>query len=237
MKTTSSGPLIMLGGMGLQPDLAPAWKELLEPLSGSAARMAIVPMTPAAHRPILEQRISLAEKIFSSLGMTTQTVQGHNRHLPTLSEADCVFVMANANLAASFYDTIHHLHSAGMAMIATASVAAALGEHTFAPVKPYPAMIEALDFDLLPGAGMLPGAAILPYFDRFPNGLLSKLETLFPPETPLIGIDEQAMLVSGIDGWHVAGFGSVTILGHNEVTLVSETGTDIPNQLLMSLRR
>lgn len=231
MKTTSPGPLILLGGMGLQPEIAPAWKELLEPLSGSAARMAVVPMTSTAHRPILEQRISLAEEIFSSLGMTTQTIQGHHQHIPTLSEADCVFVMADANLAASSYDTIHQLHSAGMAMIATASVAAALGEHTFAPVKPYPAMIETLDFELLPGAGMLPGVAILPYFGRFPNGLLSKLDTLFPPETTLIGIDEQAMLVSGIDGWHVAGFGSVTILRHNEVTLVSEAGTNIPNSL------
>lgn len=225
------GPLILLGGMGLQPEFAPVWKEILAPPSGSAARMIILPLAPAEHKPAVEQRARLADEYFSGLSMATQILWGHES--PTLSDAAtlleesrCVYVMAGEGIM-PLWPTLWQWHRKGIVVIAAAGTAITLGEHAFAPMKPYPPVLETLEFEPRPGAGILPNTAILPYFARFPGGLQDKLVRLFPPEAILIGIDEQAALVSGVDGWRVAGLGSVTILSHNQAALVAAAGTDI----------
>ncbi len=240
MKTTSPGavpgPLILLGGMGLQPGFAPAWKDIVARLPGPILKMIILPVTQGDHQPAIGQRARLVQETFSCLGMATQIVGGYPLpgfpQVATLfKETDCLFLMAGES-PVPLANTLSQWHSAGMAMIATAGMATLLGDHTLAPTKPYPPMLETLAFELQPGAGILSGAAVLPYFDRFPGGLLDKLETLYPPETMLIGIDEKAAMVSGTAGWHVAGFGSVTILIHNQVAHIAKAGSDIPGQIL-----
>lgn len=235
---TSRGPLILLGGMGFQPGLVPVWKEIVAAparLTRPAARTLILPLLPPVHKPAVEQRVRLAEELFSSLEIVTQTLWEHSQYPSTPSEAtslfDSVFVVAAEPLT-TVPDILWQWNRAGLAIIATAGVAAALGEHAFTPIKPCPPTLETLEFELRPGAGILPGAAVLPYFDRFPDGLLGKLAQLFPPETTLIGIDEQAALVAGVDGWHVAGLGCVSILSHNQVVLAAEAGASIPGRLL-----
>ncbi|MBN1429677.1 MAG: hypothetical protein JXB07_15005 [Anaerolineae bacterium] len=235
---TTIGPLIVLGGMGLQPVSAPLWRELLTLLPRTAAGIIIFSLAAEPHKASYEQRIKQAEEMFCRLDIATQTIRAHplanQEQPPLLQPSDGIFLIGDEPRALSTISqsAIWQQYKAGAAVIATASMAAALGEHTFAPIKPYPPTLIAQEFERLPGAGLLPGAAILPYFDRFPNGLLSRLEQLFPPGIALVGIDEQAALVADIDGCHVAGLGNVTILRHNEADLVAEAGTRIPDELL-----
>jgi hypothetical protein len=112
-----------------------------------------------------------------------------------------------------------------------------LGEHTFAPLKPYPPVLDNLDFERLPGANLLPNATILPYFNHLPDQLPRKLAALFPPETTLVGIDERAALISDRAGWRAAGLGSVTILRHNQVVFVAQAEASIPNEVLLPYQR
>lgn len=252
---TAPGPLILLGGMGLQPGFVPAWREILAPLSGPMPRLIILPVAQSERKPAFEQRVRWAEELFSSMGVTTQAIEMSAHHPPTFTlsgKTDCVLAMADESLISSLssretqphqhaglqlWDALWEQHRTGTAVIAVANVTAVLGEHTFAPIKPFPPMLDMLEFVLQPGARRLPGTAILPYFDRLPHGLLDKLKQLLPSEITLIGIDEQAALISGIDGWHVAGVGSVTILIHNQVAHVARAGTHIPDQLLSPPRR
>jgi hypothetical protein len=231
---TSRQPLILLGGMGLQPSFKPFWKEILGPPSGSKARIHVVLPVAEQNKPPIEQRARLAEEMFTSLEMAVQVL----RYPPTLPDApgpgartDWVFVLVAAD-PLLLPDTLWQWHKKGLAMILSATVAVAIGEHTFTAVRPYPSTLEALDFSLQAGAGMLPGAAILPYFDRFPPGLLDKLQSLLRPGTTLVGIGEQAALVSGTDSWHVGGLGSVTILSDNQAAYVAQPGESVPDNLL-----
>lgn len=258
MKATSMdstpGPLVLLGGMGLQPEFTPALKEILARVAGPEARIIILLLAQTEQNRLLEQRVNLAEGTFSSLGIPTLAIGIHTQQAPSLSaavsavgEADCIFVLADrsftcfpgqarmdTNPGVCLWDVMWERYKAGMAVMATAGVAAMLGQHAFVPTKPYPPAPESLGYDLIPGAGVLPGAAILPYFNHFPSGLLSRLEKLFPIEATLIGIDEQTALVSGVDGWYVAGFGRVSILIHNQVGHVAESGQHVPNHLVQA---
>jgi cyanophycinase len=59
--------------------------------------------------------------------------------------------------------------------------------------------------------GLVPGAAVLPHYDRFPEALLATVVLAAPGGTIVLGIDEETAAV-GFDGtWQVRGRGRVTV--------------------------
>ncbi|MBN1311434.1 MAG: hypothetical protein JXB30_08445 [Anaerolineae bacterium] len=241
----AAGFLMVLGSMGLEPVTEPLWKAIAVLLPSTPIMAIILSLAADQHKPAGRQRVKQAEEMFNRLGFVTQIIRSAGldaQKTPSLpQQADFVYTMGDDPRTLSTYvqanapewKALRQRHETGTAIIAAANIAAMLGEHTFAPLKPYPPMLDDLEFEPLPGAGLLPGAAILPYFNRLPDQLPRKLAALFPPETTLIGIDEQAALISDRAGWRAAGLGSVTILRHNQIAFVAQAGASIPTEVLL----
>jgi cyanophycinase len=62
-----------------------------------------------------------------------------------------------------------------------------------------------------PGLGFVPGVAVAPHYDRWPETMIAPLVLVAPSGTLVLGIDEETALV-GVDGrWTVHGVGRVTV--------------------------
>ncbi len=61
------------------------------------------------------------------------------------------------------------------------------------------------------GLGFVPGAAVAPYCDRWPETMMAPLVLLAPAGIAVLGIDEETALVGGGDAWRVHGPGRVTV--------------------------
>jgi cyanophycinase len=61
------------------------------------------------------------------------------------------------------------------------------------------------------GFGFVPGAAVAPHYDRWPETMMAPLVLLAPPGTVVLGIDEETALVGRDGSWQVHGPGRVTV--------------------------
>lgn len=62
-----------------------------------------------------------------------------------------------------------------------------------------------------PGLGFVPGVAVAPHYDRWPETMIAPLVLVAPSGTVVLGIDEETALM-GIEGrWVVHGVGRVTL--------------------------
>jgi hypothetical protein len=242
-----AGRLVLLGGMGAgKPDLL--WKEIV---GDTESGPIILSLAGTVHSASSEQRVRLYQEALSGLGIAARIVRVSTQQ-PIEESADqlrgstVVLLVADEPRmlleafppeqgpapGARLWSMLRDRLKAGLTLVVPASIAAALGAFAFAPLKPFPADVEDLEFELLAGIGMLPGTVILPYFDQLSQQILGSLTTLIPPDLTMLGIDEQAVLLSGPTGWRVAGLGSVTILRHNEAAFTVTAGASIPDGLL-----
>jgi len=60
------------------------------------------------------------------------------------------------------------------------------------------------------GLDFVPGAAVAPHYDRWPETMMAPLVLLAPADTVVLGIDEETALVTAGDAWRVHGPGRVT---------------------------
>ena len=61
------------------------------------------------------------------------------------------------------------------------------------------------------GLGFVPGAAVAPHYDRWPEAMVAPMVLLAPAGTVVLGIDEETALVDRGGGWQVHGPGRVTV--------------------------
>jgi cyanophycinase len=66
------------------------------------------------------------------------------------------------------------------------------------------------------GLGLIGHLAVIPHFDlleKMRPGIVERFQGWKPPETTLVGVEEETALVSGADGWRVQGRGAVWVFG------------------------
>jgi len=61
------------------------------------------------------------------------------------------------------------------------------------------------------GLALVPGAAVIPHYDHFPEPLSALVALRSPREIVVLGIDEGTAAVNRGDSWQVLGSGRVTV--------------------------
>ncbi len=237
-KPSSYGPLALLGGEGLRHDSRGLWQRLASS-HGQPARAVIVPAALGGQAVgAAERHTGLAQETLAGWDIAAEVVAGPER-LDALHDAGLIALPGGdartliESLAGSDeWNAILEAHAHGAALAAAGSSAMGLGAVAFAPPKPGPETLDDLSYEAVDGLGLLPGLAILPYFNWLQETLVRRITALCPPGTWLVGIDDQAALIATGRGWHADGLGQVTIWQPGGRAQVVDAGQSLPADLL-----
>jgi cyanophycinase len=61
------------------------------------------------------------------------------------------------------------------------------------------------------GLGIVPGIAVIPHYDAWPETLIALMALQAPPGVDVVGVDEETALTGRDDAWQVQGAGRVTV--------------------------
>lgn len=234
-ESSPAGPaaIAILGGEGLRPQSSLIWKQLLELAGSPSDEVAILPGALAS-LPVsqAERRTETARAALESMGMTVRVVSAHDSVIPSgllyLPGGDQR--MAAEQLRES--SLWHGVMSGAVRVLAASGASAvALGDQIFAPIRPYPANLDHLEFEMIPGLGMLKGVVILPYFGWLQDEVTREIARLVGTAT-LLGIDDQAALIGHDGQWEVVGYGTVSFLSDVRRPRIFDAGTLIPADML-----
>jgi hypothetical protein len=170
--------LALFGGEGLRPESGPLWRALLARV-GDAERRALVLQATGGHHPVgtRERRAGLITESLERLGISVGllTLTGAPPDPEAISPAPILYLtgdpsgLSDCLYGSPLWESIRSGIHRPRLLIASGGAAASLGDYTFTPVKPYPAVIESLAFAMLPGLGLLRGLILLPYYVWLPQ--------------------------------------------------------------------
>jgi len=229
----------LLGGEGLRSDSASLWQHMLRDFE--PPRVAIISAAlSAVPAPHAERRVMITKAVLEEMGMQTQLIEPADQSSDALTDVPIVYLPGGEALAVCqhlresvIWQAIQAPNSPVRMLIASGGSAVALGQVAFGPIKPVPAQLEELSFDILPGLGLLKGIVILPYFSWLQDQVIHKIVSLSDGYI-LVGIDDQAALISRSHGWEVAGLGTVSIIRSGMSTAAFDSGAVIPTDVLPS---
>lgn len=232
-----SGPaaIAILGGEGLRPESSPIWKRLRDLAGGQSNEVAIL-SSALASLPMsqADRRTQTARVALEAMGMTVRMIAADDNLMPSgllyLPGGDQRMVVEQLSDSTLLRELLES--SPVRVLAASGASAVALGDQVFAPVRPYPAEFGRLEFEILPGLGLLKGVVILPYFSWLPDEVTQKIATLAGPNT-LVGIDDQAALIGYAGTWEVGGHGTVSFLSSSGKPRVFDAGALIPGDDLL----
>lgn len=227
----------LLGGEGLRPESTPLWQQIVAEVE--SPRIAVIPVALSAMRAShAERRAVLTKTTLDEMGMETHLVEPADQSSDALKDASLVYLSGGEVrtvcgwLAANpMWQSILTPNSPIRMLVASGAAAVALGQVAFAPIKPVPARLEELSFDRLPGLALLRDIVILPYLSSLQDQVVSKIRAL-AGECILVGIDDQAALISRPQGWEVAGLGTASIIRTGMSTATFDSGMVIPADVL-----
>lgn len=230
--------IALLGGEGLRSQSASLWDAMRSLAGINESHLAVLPVALSSH-PLsqFERRTDITRKQLSEFGFTT-TLLSPDELAPSINGTNIVYLPGGDQRAVvqslqstKLWHSLLAPSSSVKLLIASGGAAVALGDRSFAPVKPYPASLDELEFEMLSGLGLLPNLIILPYFSWLQDEVLSKIRAL-APESVLLGIDDQAVLVSDPTGWHVMGLGIVSVFHPNDKPHIFDPGAQVPPSIL-----
>lgn len=238
---TRPASLALLGGEGLRQPDAGIWPHLLAAQGENHPRIALVTAALAAERAEMrEQRARLITQSLAELGAavtaadTASPGDPAGDGLAALQQADAI-VLAGGDarslveaLTVHAREAIATAQRSGALLIAAGGASTALGEICFGPARPTPADATAFELETAPGLGIVPGAAILPYFAWLQPDMITAIRERVGDNLRLIGIDDQAGLVWGGARWAVHGAGSVTVIAPDDSRATFDVGQPIP---------
>ena len=223
------GVLVLLGGEGLRPTSLPLWEHLRALAPQGMRRTVILPAALAAYKEgAAQRRTAQIAAALEQMGVEVSVLPIFSREqaadsaqAAALAAADCIYLgggqpqALHRVLAGTLvWEALLSAHARGALLVASGGAAAALGSVSFTPPQPAPRTLDALQFERLDGLGLLKGIVVLPYYNWLQPQVIEQIAVLFPSDTLLIGIDDQAALIGAADGWRVEGLGSVTIRKH-----------------------
>lgn len=217
------GVIALVGAGEFLPEMADLDRELLATIPSERPRVAIVPTAsfPDGER-IFRDWGAMGADHFAALGCEVEQVLIRERidaeddaYAQALGEADLIYfsggkpghlrsVLAGspawrAVLEANARGAVIAGCSAG-AMVLCASI---LGSRR--------RRLIARPFSWQPGLGVVPRAAVLPHYDRFPEPFMAFFALQAPHGVSVLGIDEQTALVGRDQSWQVRGRSQVTV--------------------------
>jgi cyanophycinase len=215
------GPVALVGASEFLPEMAEIDAELLGASRRSRPRVAILPTASWPDGPaVFDRWAALGTVHFEELGAEVEVVPVRERadaddpaNAQAVGEADLIYLSGGkpsylraALEGSAVWSAMIAAHARGSVLAGCSAGAMVLGsqqaEFRFPPQLP-------LGFE--PGLGLLPGIAVLPHYDRFPETLAALRVARAPRGTVVLGIDEATAAIGQDGNWHVRGTGRVTV--------------------------
>jgi cyanophycinase len=215
------GPVALVGAGEFLPEMAEIDAELLGASRRSRPRVAILPTASWPDGPaVFDRWAARGTAHFEELGAEVEVVLVRERadaddpaNAQAVGEADLIYLSGGkpSHLRAALegsavWSAMIAAHARGSVLAGCSAGAMVLGgqqaEFRFPPQLP-------LGFE--PGLGLLPGIAVLPHYDRFPETLAALRVARAPRGTVVLGIDEATAAIGQDGNWQVRGTGRVTV--------------------------
>lgn len=215
-----SGPIALVGSGEFTPALEPVDRLLLDAVGGRSARVAILPTASAPDGGEVFARWGrMGRAHFEALGAQVEVVAVRERAdasdpapVAAIGAADLVYLSGGKpdHLYDVLVDTpllaaLRAMWERGGALAGCSAGAMVLAgaRMSFGGRVPMPSRWRD-------GLGFVPGAAVAPHYDRWPEAMMAPLVLLAPAGTVVLGIDEETALVTRGAAWQVHGPGRVT---------------------------
>jgi cyanophycinase len=217
------GPIALAGSGEFTPAMEAVDGALLAATGRRRPRVAILPTASWPDGPdVFEGWATKGVAHFSGLGAEVEPILLRDRAgaddpavIAALGEADLVYLSGGkpAHLLEALSGTpaeaaIRSAHERGAIIVGCSAGAMVLGAVQMRLHRRWRLRVPV---GWGPCLGLVPGVAVLPHYDAFPEPLSAVLALAAPPGVQVLGIDEQTVLV-GCDGsWQVHGPGRVTV--------------------------
>ncbi|MCI0347199.1 MAG: Type 1 glutamine amidotransferase-like domain-containing protein [Chloroflexi bacterium] len=216
------GPVALVGAGEFLPQMAEVDRGLLAATGRSRPRVAILPTASVPDGEDVFQRwAAMGVQHFSALGAEVEPVlvrdrggAGDEAFVQAVGEADLIYLsggkpsflmatIAGTRLASVILDA--HARGAVVAgCSAGAMVLAARVPGIRGRVVPWPIRWRL-------GLGLVPGAAVLPHYDAWPEPFSALMALQAPRGTAVIGIDEDTAIIGRDGSWQVQGRARATL--------------------------
>lgn len=216
------GPVALIGAGEFLPGMETLDRALLAGIGRARPRVAIVPTASAPDgETVFRGWAEMGQAHFSALGAEVEAVlvrtveEGFDAGaLQAVGEADLVYfsggkpqhlraVLAGSPLGAA----IHAAHARG-AVIAGCSAGAMALAGVQVDLR---RRMRAWPLRWSPGSAIVPGVAVLPHYDAWPETILAVMALQAPRGITVIGIDEDTAIFGRDGTWQVHGRARVTV--------------------------
>jgi len=218
-----AGPIVLVGSGEFTPSMEAIDRALLLATGLARPRVAII---PAASWPdgeaVFRRWIEQGTAHFEALGAEVECVELRVRSdalddacAQAIGEADLVYLsggkpdhLLDALAGTPAGAAIRAVHERGGIVVGCSAGAMVLAAHL-------PRVARRRFFRFPVGwrdaLGLVPGAAVLPHYDAFPEALAVAAVLAAPRGTAVLGIDEDTVAVGRDGAWRVEGQGRVTV--------------------------
>lgn len=216
------GPIALVGSGEFTDSMVEIDRDLLAATGKRRPRVAVVPTASWPDgEPVFRGWADRGIDHFERLGAEVEGVLIRDRadadsaeHAQALGEADLIYLSGGKpdHLCGSFagspaWEAILGARARGAIVAGSSAGAMALVGQVFGmrsgrmqfPVGWHPAL------------GAVPGAAVIPHYDKFPEAVTVALVLAAPAGLVVLGIDEDTALIGTQDSWQVRGRGRVTV--------------------------
>ncbi len=216
------GPIALVGAGEFLPGMADLDRSLLAAIGRARPRVAIIPSASAPDGEEIFQRwAAMGVEHFSGLGAEVEPVLVRDRDeasddasVQAVGEADLIYLSGGkpSHLRAvldgtPLGDALVAAHLRGAVLAGCSAGAMVLGEHLPGlrrRMVPWPLRWRR-------GLGLVPGVAVLPHYDAWPEAVTALMALQAPADTTVVGIDEDTAIVGRDGSWQVHGRARVTV--------------------------
>jgi cyanophycinase len=219
-----AGPVALVGAGEFLPAMAPIDRDLLAAAGRRRPRVVVLPTASWPDGEAVFQRwAARGVEHFRALGAEVEPALVRDRAgssdpatIQAIGEADLVYLsggrpghLRDALDGTALGAAIRAAHDRGATLVGCSAGAMVLAEHlpTFRLRRlrlPWPARWER-------AMAVVPGVAVLPHYDRWPEPLCALLALQAPRGATVLGVDEGTVLVGRDGTWTVAGRARVTV--------------------------
>jgi cyanophycinase len=216
------GTVVLVGSGEFLPAMSEIDAELLAAIGRKRPRVAILPTASWPDgEDVFRRWASMGVEHFSTLGAEVEPVLVRDRfdaddagHVQAIGEADLIYLSGGkpGHLTAALRgspvgDALVAAHQRGATIAGCSAGAMTLVERQWDTRR------RRLFWPLRwrDGLGLVPGVAVIPHYDAFPEALAALVVLQAPRDLATLGIDEDTALVGRDGSWQVRGPGRVTV--------------------------
>jgi len=213
----------LVGAGEFLPAMEAVDRVLLAATGRSRPRVVILPTASWPDgEPAFARWSAMGEEHFARLGAEVETAPVRDRIAAddpacaqAVGEADLVYLsggkpdhLARVLIGTAVGAAIRGVHERGAVVVGSSAGAMVLaGRHVLVGRRSaFPVLVRWRD-----ALGLVPGTAVIPHYDAFPEPLSAFVALRSPKDTVILGIDKGTAAVGHGDGWQVLGCGRVTV--------------------------